>query len=168
MPKPTIYLDTSFISAFWYDGDHLAMAARRFHTREWWSLERKYFRIFGSIYVEGELRQGVFPHQSKCIKMANRLPYLASSLAQKDFIEDLFRLHIVPREKMADAAHLALATLARIDYLLNWNYAHLANPMVQAKLDELCAERELVAPLLVSPESMPQKRFGQLVRRRRK
>ncbi len=38
MKKPTVYLDTSIISAFWYEGPDVAMLARRLHTREWWDL----------------------------------------------------------------------------------------------------------------------------------
>ena len=40
-------------------------------------------------------------------------------------------------------------------------------PIVQARLESLCAEHDLLVPLLVSPESIPQVRFGQHVRRDR-
>jgi hypothetical protein len=41
MKKATGYLDTSVISAFWYDGGDIAMMARRLHSREGWELERR-------------------------------------------------------------------------------------------------------------------------------
>lgn len=53
-----------------------------------------------------------------------------------------------------------------IDYLLTWNYAHLANPIAQGSLERICRSLRLRAPLLVSPESIPQVRFGQTIRRR--
>lgn len=55
-----------------------------------------------------------------------------------------------------------------IDFLLTWNYAHMANPMVQARLDELCRKQDILPPLMVSPESIPQVRFGQSIQRERK
>ena len=53
-----------------------------------------------------------------------------------------------------------------IDYLLTWNYAHLANPIVQERLVAFCRLRRLRAPLLVSPESILSVRLGQTIRRR--
>ena len=65
-----------------------------------------------------------------------------------------------------DAKQLAIAAGHEVDYLLTWNYAHLANPVTQAKAEHLLTRRSLRAPLLVSPESIPQVRFGQQIRRR--
>jgi hypothetical protein len=45
MHKPTVYLDTSIISAYWYDGGDVASQARRLKTREWWDRERKHFSV---------------------------------------------------------------------------------------------------------------------------
>jgi hypothetical protein len=61
MKKPTVYLDTSIISAFWYEGADVAMLARRLHTREWWDLERDNFDIWTSAFADAELRAGAFP-----------------------------------------------------------------------------------------------------------
>jgi hypothetical protein len=66
----------------------------------------------------------------------------------------------------ADAAHLAITAAHGIDYLLTWDYAHMADPLVQARFDSLCAAEGVTAPLLVSPESIPQARFGQSIRRK--
>ena len=107
MQKPTVYLDTSIISALWSDGADIALVARRLRTREWWDLERTQFRLMGSKFVERELSAG-----------------------------------------------------------LTWNYSHLANPVVQQRLDQLCLSKRLRAPLLVSPESIPQTRFGKSILRR--
>ncbi len=52
MKKPTVYLDTSIISAFWFEGADVPMLARRLHTREWWDLERRNFEI--SAYRKGQ------------------------------------------------------------------------------------------------------------------
>ena len=64
-------------------------------------------------------------------------------------------------------AHVALATVHGMQYLLTWNYAHMVNPNVQERLARLCDEWKLAAPLLVSPEQIPQVRFGQSIRRER-
>ncbi len=167
MKKPTVYLDTSIISAFWYEGADVAMLARRLHTREWWALERRNFEIWTSALTAAELQAGAFHRQPECQRMARRLRYLPSTSAAKELAKEILRLMIVPPKKEADAAHLAIAAIHEIDYLLTWNYAHMANPVVQERLDKLCESADLLAPLMVSPESIPQVRFGRSIMRSR-
>jgi hypothetical protein len=70
------------------------------------------------------------------------------------------------RVAAGDALQMAVSTAHEVDYLLTWNYAHLANPIAQARLEAICGSLDLRAPLLVSPETIPQARFGQDIRRR--
>lgn len=141
MKKPSVYFDTSVISAYWYEGGDVAMLARRLHTREWWDAERKHL-------------------------MVRRLRYLTSTADVKALSKELIRRGLVPSSKPGDAEHLAISASHGIDYLLTWNYAHMANASVQDRLTSLCKDMGLVAPLMVSPESIPQDRFGQSIRRK--
>jgi hypothetical protein len=167
MKKPTAYLDTSIISAFWYEGADVAMLARRLHTRDWWDLERRNFEIWTSALTPSELRAGKFPRQQECQRMARRLRCLTFTGTAKELAKEILRLMMVPPKKEADAAHLAIATIHEMDYLLTWNYAHMANPVVQERLERLCESARRVAPLMVSLESIPQVRFGRSIRRSR-
>jgi predicted nucleic acid-binding protein len=167
LKKATVYLDTSVISAFWYEGANVAMLARRLSTREWWDLERRHFTVSTSVFTETELRAGTFPRQNESLKTVRRLGYLSVTTEVRDLIREIVRRKIVPGTKATDAAHLAISATHGYDYLLTWNYAHMVNPVVQARFDQLCDAAQLVAPLMVSPESIPQARFGQSIRRRR-
>lgn len=166
MKKPTIYLETSTISAFWYEGAHVPMLARRLHTREWRDLERRHFAIWASGFAEAELRAGTYRRQAECVNMVRRLNYLVMNVTAGELRRQILQRRLVPANKESDAAHLAISAAYRIDYLLTWNYAHMANPLVQERLAELCEEFDLVAPLLVSPEQIPQVRFGKSIRRK--
>ncbi len=167
MKKPTIYLDTSLISAYWYEGADVAMLARRLKTREWWDLERSHFAVWASAFVEAELRAGIFPRQAECLKMVRRTRYLRVTAMVGELLEEICQRGLVPPSKWGDAAHLAISVANDIDFLLTWNYAHMANPLIQERLESLCDEFKLAAPLMVSPESIPQVRFGQTIRRKR-
>lgn len=50
---------------------------------------------------------------------------------QEQEIQDLSQQYInegiIPRKKEADALHVGLSTVFKIDYLVSWNYKHLAN-----------------------------------------
>jgi hypothetical protein len=73
---------------------------------------------------------------------------------------------VVPSEKPGDALQMAVCAVHRIDYLLSWNYAHLVNPVAQHRLEAVCEDHGLRAPLLVSPESIPKASAGQTLPRR--
>lgn len=166
MKKPTVYLDTTIISAYWYEGADVPSLARRVKTRDWWQAESEYFSLWISATTVNELRAGRFRRQADCLRMAQRLPRVPVDRATDQLAEDLLAARIVPEAKRGDALQLAVSTARDIDYLLTWNYAHLVNPIVQERLEAFCRTRHLRAPLLVSPESIPSVRLGQSLRRR--
>ena len=96
-----------------------------------------------------------------------RRKYVSSNAVARDFAHALIDAKVIPANKPADAAHLALATSHHMDYLLTWNYSHLANPITQTRGEKVLIQFGLRMPLLVSPESIPQVRFGHLIRRPR-
>jgi hypothetical protein len=164
---PRLYLDTTIPSAYLYQGSDVILTARNLVTRDWWDAERKWFSVWASVLVEAELSAGFFPRQEKCLKLIRRLPHLQLNGEVRRLATELVERNVVPETKEFDALHLALAAFHKIDYVLSWNYAHLANPATQERLAVICAAKSLQTPILVSPESIPQSRFGQDVRRRK-
>jgi hypothetical protein len=63
---------------------------------------------------------------------------------------------------------LAVVTYYDIDYLLTWNYAHLANPDVQRKLQEVAERMKWNAATLVSPDTIPRRGLGQSIHRKQR
>jgi hypothetical protein len=165
--KPTVYLDTNIISAYWYEGKDIGAAARRLHTREWWNMEREHFSVNVSVTTLNELRAGSFRRQADCLKLARALPRLTMTRKAKHVLDELLKARLIPETKPGDALQMAVSAAHQVDYLLTWNYAHLANPIAQDRLEVICRSLHLRAPLLVSPETIPQVRFGQTIRRRR-
>jgi len=166
MKKPSVCLDTSIISAYWDKGKAVSAVARREKTRDWWNYEQRHFEIWTSAGAEHELRTGRFPHQGECLRMVKRLRYLAIDRRVDKLVDELLALRIVPETKPGDAIQMAVSAAHEVDYLLTWNYAHLANPIAQDRLKAVCLKRNLRVPLLVSPESIPSVRLGQTIRRR--
>ena len=71
----------------------------------------------------------------------------------------------MPESQQADAFHLAFAVVHRIDYLMTWNQAHLANPEMLPRLTALCKKWGWRAPLVMTPAQMPRATLGQAIRR---
>jgi hypothetical protein len=57
----------------------------------------------------------------------------------------------MPRDPAGDAAHLALASFYKCDYLLTWNCAHLANANKIGHIRRVNALLGLPVPQLVTP-----------------
>lgn len=166
MRKPSIYLDTTIPSAFWYEGGDVLALGRRIMTRDWWDAESLHFELYVSSVTEDELEAGKFRRQGDCLKMVRRLRYLAIHRTVRDLANELLVSRVVPSTKPGDALQIAVATAHAMDYLLTWNYAHLANPSAQAMLVEICRSREQAVPLMVSPETIPRVLLGQKIRRK--
>jgi hypothetical protein len=163
--QPTVYLDTSIPSAYWYDGSNEDIIKRKLLTRDWCEAERPLFAVWSSAFAEAELLRGTYRRQDECLKMIRRLPYLSATGEVRQLAVELVNSKIVPETEKLDAYHLAIAVVHRMDYLLSWNQAHLVNEQTQRQVELVCAKRRLRAPLLVSPRSIPQSRFGDEIRR---
>ena len=164
--KPSVYLDSIILSALHYPGRSAVLHTRRAATRDWWVLEKPLFQVWASRVVASELAEGRFPGQPNAVAEALRLRHLPFTAAVNHCVAALVEEELVPLSQRADALHLAFAVVHRIDYLLTWNHAHLANVETQKRLTALCKERGWRAPVLASPDAKPKASFGQTIRRR--
>lgn len=57
--------------------------------------------------------------------------------------------NIIPRNKVADALHTAMCFVSQIDYLVSWNYKHLANINRERRILAVNAENNYIHPLRI-------------------
>ena len=60
----------------------------------------------------------------------------------------------LPRNSEADALHLALAVAGRVDYLLTWNCAHLANAQLVGRMREVAIRAGWRLPIVCTPDEL--------------
>jgi hypothetical protein len=61
---------------------------------------------------------------------------------------------VMPVPLGGDAVHVAVATLARAEYILSWNVRHLAKPNKRVHLAKICLRLGFAPPMIVTPESL--------------
>jgi hypothetical protein len=61
---------------------------------------------------------------------------------------------LLPADADRDAAHIALATVHRMDILLSRNCRHIANAAIQGRLRRLMEESGLALPVLCTPDEL--------------
>ncbi len=57
----------------------------------------------------------------------------------------------LPAKAQADAVHLAVATVYRVEYLATWNLKHLANAVILSRLRPMSEQHGLRLPVVCTP-----------------
>lgn len=68
--------------------------------------------------------------------------------------EALLREVALPQKAAADAVHIAVATTAGAEYLLTWNFKHIANPVLREQIARVCRSNGYEPPTLCTPEDL--------------
>ena len=61
---------------------------------------------------------------------------------------------LIPADADRDAAHIALATVHKMDVMLSWNCRHIANAAIQARLRCLAEKAGFAFPVLCTPDEL--------------
>ena len=152
---PTLYLETtipSYLTA--RPTSDVAAAAKQSATREWWSTRRNDFDLFVSEVVLAEAALGHPEAAARRLAVLAGLPKLEANESVELITESVAKLLALPTKALADAAHIALCIVHRIDYLLTWNCTHIANATHRRTLERLCDELELLCPVICTPEEL--------------
>jgi len=146
--KPSIYLETSVIGAYLDKGESF----RRDLTIRWWEHEMRDYRAYVSPLVERELERTREPYRRSYLALIRDLPRLEVTEEAAILADGYMARGIFQRKYLGDALHVALASLHKIDYLVTWNFGHLANVQRQARVKLFNTAAGFFVPEIVTPE----------------
>jgi len=146
--KKSLYLETSVIGAYLDNGEPF----RRDLTIRWWEHELSEYRPCVSVLARRELERMREPYRAGYLKLISPIEEL--SLAEEAVIlaEGYISRGIFSRKFIADALHVALASFYKMDYLVTWNFGHLANVRRQARIRIFNNATGFFVPQIVTPE----------------
>lgn len=151
--KPSIYVETSIVSYLTSRPSRdLVAAARQQLTHSWWDDHRPRFALWISELVLEEARLGDPGAAARRIEVLDELPILSATFKAERLAHRVLAGSGLPAKAAADAAHIAIATVHRVDYLLTWNCTHIANPFIQRAARRICADAGYEAPTICTPE----------------
>ena len=143
MSLPRVYLETSFIS-------YLATALQQRHSSDvhtahrqvvralWWTRHRDKVDLFISEAVSRECASAHPEAVQRRFQVLAFAQVLATNNATIELTGYLLEpLGPLPRKAEADATHIAYASVYGCDYLLTWNFKHIANAFFQPILYEI-------------------------------
>ena len=146
--KLSLYIETSVIGAYLDNGDPF----RRDITIRWWEHELAEYDVFSSMLVQRELERIAEPHRSGYLNLIRPLKYLDLAEEVAILAEGYIERGIFHRKFIADAIHVALASFHKIDYLVTWNFGHIANVRKQARLKLFNTTAGFFSPVIITPE----------------
>jgi predicted nucleic acid-binding protein len=127
------------------------MVARRRWTRRWWDHGVQHYRLLTSEAVIAELQEGEYEAQKEVVALVAGLPRLEVVDDIAEIIDVYLANHLMPRERLGDALHLALASYHKCDFLLTWNCAHIANANKFEHIRIINTRLGIFVPSLVTP-----------------
>jgi hypothetical protein len=151
----SVYIETSVVSYLTARiSNDLVVASRQRLTREWWANRRGSFQCVTSQEVLDEASAGDSESVARRVAALRDIPRISGGIAARQLAVGLMTAGLFPPNAAADALHLTTATLENVDYLLTWNYRHLANAVILHRLEKFLAQRGLMLPRVCTPEEL--------------
>lgn len=153
--KPRVYLETTIVSYLTSRRSRsLVGAAHQQLTIDWWEKQRTAFNLVVSELVLREAAAGDPEAASRRLEALAGIPRLALTEEALALAAEFVDRKIIPRKAAEDGLHISVATLHGVDYLLTWNCAHIANPVIQVRLARVLAAKGLFLPFICTPEEL--------------
>ena len=153
--KPKVYLETTIPSYLMARPSRdLITAAHQEITREWWETRRHDFDLFISQMVIDEASAGDQEAAARRLEILAALPLLDPGDEAAGLAQALIEHVPLPESAAADALHIAIAVVNGMDFLLTWNYTHIANAALRSRIEAVCHRQGFEAPIICTPEEL--------------
>ena len=137
--RPKLYIETSIISYLTSDPSRdIVTAARQQLTRDWWKAKRTNFDLYISEFVLTEARAGDQRLAALRLAALQGIQEIKLTETAERLASTFLSRGTLPQKAAVDALHIAVAVSGGIDYLLTWNFKHLANAALRSSIERLC------------------------------
>ncbi|MCE9554924.1 MAG: type II toxin-antitoxin system VapC family toxin [Planctomycetes bacterium] len=154
----TVYIETTVIG-------HLvgrkhpdaAIAVRQQITRDWWADATRHYRILISEIVRDECGAGDPIAAKERLDAIDSLSLLEVNEEVLVLANSLMTSGAVPPSEPRDALHIAISAVNGIQYLVTWNYKHIANAAMRSRIESVCRSAGFEPPIICTPEELTGK-----------
>jgi len=132
------------------------VASRQRTTRTWWTAAAAHYELAVSQLVIDECSDGDPSAVQERLDVLKDLTVLAITNDARTLARLLNAEGAVPASEPRDALHIAVAAVQRVQYLVTWNFKHIANATMRAKIEQTCRNAGFVPPIICSPPEIPE------------
>ena len=153
--KRTAYIETSVISYLTARPSRdLVTAAYQEVTREWWRDAAARLRLVASELVVREASAGDPVAARDRLEALEKVELLDALPDDERLSRALVDRGAVPRVASEDAAHIAIAATNGVDFLVTWNFSHIANVEKRARIEDICRQAGYDPPAICTPSEL--------------
>jgi hypothetical protein len=153
--RPKLYLESTIPSYLVARPSRdVILAGQQKCTRDWWSKRAGDFEIFVSDVVAEEIAAGEAGMAGRRMELIRPFARLVASDKVSEVVSALIHGGPLPPKAARDAAHIALAAVHGMHFLLTWNCTHIANAQMYAKLREICEAHDCDCPVICTPDEL--------------
>ena len=151
----SVYIETSIFSYLTArPSANVVSAARQRLTYDWWEKCRERFELFVSPLVEAEASRGDPNAAKRRIEAMQGIPSLEVVSQVSELTSLLLEKGALPQKAEDDAAHVSLAAVHEMDYLLTWNCRHIDNAEMKPVIRKVCSSYGVDCPEICTPEEL--------------
>lgn len=88
------------------------------------------------------------------MEIINAFPVLEVPEAAELLTSAILSGGAIPPRAVRDAAHIAVAAVNDMDYILTWNCKHLANAQIIRRISVVCNREGYNMPVICTPEEL--------------
>ncbi|MCY4278168.1 MAG: type II toxin-antitoxin system VapC family toxin [Gammaproteobacteria bacterium] len=150
--KKVVYVETSVVSllAARPSGDYRTRGNQE-TTELWWKDANERFELIASKRVLYEPRAGDAHAAQRRLAFLETIKVVDSPVASGRLCDALLEAGVVPRGAVTDAGHIADAATLGVDFLVTWNFRHIANAAMRERIEGLCQIAGYPAPIICTP-----------------
>ena len=131
------------------------VASRQRTTRTWWNTAALQYELAISQLVIDECGDGDAIAAQERLDALDDLTVLAITDDARALARVLNAEGAVPPSEPRDALHIAVAAVQRVQYLVTWNFKHIANATMRSKIEQACRDAGFEPPIICSPPEIP-------------
>ena len=138
MSNPSVYVETTVVGhiAARQQSD-IIVAARQLSSRRWWDTRDGYRMVISQVVID-ECFAGDATAAAERLRFLADIEVLAISADARNLAAELMAKHGIPESEPRDALHISIDAVHGIQFLLTWNFRHIANAETRAKIEQIC------------------------------
>lgn len=153
--RPRVYVETSIVSYLTpRPARDIVIAGRQQATRDWWETAPTRFDLVISQVVREEAAVGDPEAARARLAALAPLTALAAPVEARELARRLVDASAVPKRAARDATHVAIAAVHGVEFLVTWNFRHMANAVARPRIESVCRRAGVEPPVLCTPEEL--------------
>jgi hypothetical protein len=153
--KARLYLETTIPSYLTSRPSRdLIIAGHQQITREWWERRSDTFQLYVSQLVIDEVSAGDPLAARDRLNTLRDIPLLDITPEVTELATRILASGKIPRKAATDGAHIAIAAVHGMDFLVTWNCVHIANATNTRALALICRQHGCDCPVICTSEEL--------------